>query len=181
MLNHTTNKQLFYRFYHPKRSCSKVMFSQASVTLFRGVWQTPLWADTPWADTPGQIPPWVDTPQADTSRQTPPSQTPGRKLLLRTVRILLECILVYFMLYRMFFFRLENHDEFVCLVKALVALRDSGDKDLFVPLPKEVRQRNLMLFIYFFIFWYDLFIVNLQSLELETHWRKRLLLRVHRW
>ena len=45
-------------------------------------------------------------------------------------------------------FRLENHDEFVCLVKALVALRDSGDKDLFVPLPKEIRERRFKLFIY---------------------------------
>ena len=52
----------------------------------------------------------------------------------------------------MFFFRLENHDEFVCLVKALVALRDSEDKDLFVPLPKEVRQRNFKFFYIFYFF-----------------------------
>ena len=79
------------------------------------------WADTLWADTPGQtppgqtpigqtppvqIPPWADAP-----RQTPPSRhlpqplgrhlagqtppPPGRRLLQLTVRILLECILVF--------------------------------------------------------------------------------------
>ena len=41
-------------FYRPQLSCSKVMFSQASVTLFTGgeVWQTP-----PGQTTPGQTPP----------------------------------------------------------------------------------------------------------------------------
>ena len=81
-------------------------------------WDTPPWADTPrqtllWADTP-----WVDTPPADTHRrqtytgrhprqtplgrhpagQTPPqadTPPPSRQLLQRTVRILLECILVF--------------------------------------------------------------------------------------
>ena len=45
-------------------------------------------ADTPWADSL----PWADTPRADTPRhgQTPPT----RRRLLRTVRKLLECILV---------------------------------------------------------------------------------------
>ena len=54
--------------------------------------QTHPWADTPWADTP-----WADTPsRVDTSRQTPlPWQTPtSRRLLQRTVHILLECNLV---------------------------------------------------------------------------------------
>ena len=68
------------------------MFSQTSVILFsQGGTDTPQ-ADTPpaeiplLADTPGQIPPG----------QPPLGQTPptGRRLLLRTVRTLLECILV---------------------------------------------------------------------------------------
>ena len=53
---------------------------------------------TPWADTPhsGQTPPnprqtpWADTPGADATRADTPL---GRRPLLRTVRILLECIL----------------------------------------------------------------------------------------
>ena len=58
--------------YRPQRSCGKVIFSQVSVILSMGEVSarhpqayTPLWADPP-----------------------------GRRLLLRTVRILLECILV---------------------------------------------------------------------------------------
>ena len=82
------------------------MFSQASVILFTGgVWQTPPgqtppwadnpWADTPWADTPWADTPWADTPQADTPQaDTPKQDTPSRWLLQRTVRNLLECILV---------------------------------------------------------------------------------------
>ena len=42
--------------------------------------QTPPWVDTPW-----QTPPWVDIPAGQAS--------PSRWLLLRTVRILLECII----------------------------------------------------------------------------------------
>ena len=46
-------------------------------------------ADTPWTDTPsGQTPPWADT---SASRHHP---LPHRRPLQRTVRILLECILV---------------------------------------------------------------------------------------
>ena len=83
--------------------------------------QTPLtWADTPWAEPPGRHPPclgrypppgqtpppgktppgqtqpWADThpPGQTLPRQTPPPPTPSRRLLQRTVRILLECILV---------------------------------------------------------------------------------------
>ena len=48
---------------------------------------TPPQTDTP----PGQTPPWADTPLG----QTPPP-LPSRRLLQRTVRILLECILVFF-------------------------------------------------------------------------------------
>ena len=85
------------------------MFSQACVknSVHRGglpqcmLGYTPLgrhprpWADTPWADTPmARHPPWADTPPG----KTPPSQTqpppPSRRLLLRMVRILLECVLV---------------------------------------------------------------------------------------
>ena len=66
-----------------ERSCGKVMFSQASVILSTGggdVWQTP---------PPGRHPPPRQTP--------PPGQTtppPARRPLQRTVRILMECILV---------------------------------------------------------------------------------------
>ena len=63
------------------RSCGKVMFLHLSVILFRGVWQTPPWADIP----PGQTPSWADTSLADPRRRRP---------LQRTVRILLECNLV---------------------------------------------------------------------------------------
>ena len=48
--------------------------------------QTPPWADIHNGQTPlppGQKPPWADTP-------------PGRRLLQRTVHILLECILVQY-------------------------------------------------------------------------------------
>ena len=63
--------------------CGKVMFSQASVILFTGggVLQIPPRADTPSL---GQKPP----------RQTSPGRQPSRRLLQRTVRTLLECILV---------------------------------------------------------------------------------------
>ena len=68
-------------------------------------WDTPPppWADTPQADIHlgryhlGRHPhPWSDTPQADTPWiDTPLGRHPSsRRLLLRTVRILLECILV---------------------------------------------------------------------------------------
>ena len=65
-------------------------------------------ADTPWADTPlGRHPLWADTPWVDTPLgrhppgrhpmdRHPPGQiptNPSRRLLQRTVRILLECIL----------------------------------------------------------------------------------------
>ena len=96
----------------------KVMFLHLSVILFTGggggvpapgrvcllggVTCPPPSRYTPWAGTPpytplragtpplGQIyPPWAGTPPR---AGTPP--TPGRRLLLRTVRILLECILI---------------------------------------------------------------------------------------
>ena len=89
------------------------MFLHPSVILFTGgvclsaCWDThplrhrhPPGQTPPRADTsPGrhlgrhlqQTPPWADTPLG----QTPPS-LPSRRLLQRTVRILLECILVFF-------------------------------------------------------------------------------------
>ena len=52
--------------YSLQRSCSKVMFSQASATPFTGGGV----ADTPWADTP--------------HRQTAPGQTPPARVPTRT-------------------------------------------------------------------------------------------------
>ena len=63
------------------------MFSQACVknSVHGGEDVQPL-GRHPLEDTPGQTPSWAD----------PPGQTPpGRQLLQLTVRILLECILVY--------------------------------------------------------------------------------------
>ena len=62
-----------------------------SFCSWRGVCPSPCWDTSP---PPGQTPiPWVDTPLG----RHQPGQTcfhPSRRLLLRTVRILLECILV---------------------------------------------------------------------------------------
>ena len=94
-------------YYRLQRSCGKVIFSQASVShsVHGGCGRHHAWADTPLADTP-----WADLPgqtphQADTPRQIPPlgrhpqpsacwDTRPPRQPLQRTVRILLECILV---------------------------------------------------------------------------------------
>ena len=70
------------------------MFSQVSVCsrgggeVYTNPYQTdkPLGKTPPQADTPRQTPPWADTTQADTP--------PTRWLLKRTVRVLLECILL---------------------------------------------------------------------------------------
>ena len=93
-----------YNFYRLQRSCCKVIFSQASVIpcMCWGVsgrhpaGQTPPRqtappprADTPCADPPGRYPP------PPTPGQTPLPAADGRRLLQRTVRILLECILVF--------------------------------------------------------------------------------------
>ena len=102
-------------YYRPQRSCGKVMFSQASVILFtgEGVYPSMHWGrHPPWTDTPRQTPPWIDTPlakhpRANTPRQcmlvyTPPAQCmlgypppPAATASDGTVRILLECILVW--------------------------------------------------------------------------------------
>ena len=72
-----------------KQSCGKVRFSQASVknSVHRGRCtsprQTPLGRHTP----PSRHPPWADIPLG---RHPPPM----RRLVQRTVRILLECIFV---------------------------------------------------------------------------------------
>ena len=103
-------------------SCGKVMFSQASVILSTGggvhpPGQTPPLGrhPPPPADNrsciqpPRQTPPWADTtplgrhpprqtpPGRHPPRQTPPPPPPPfpRRPLQRTVRILLECILVF--------------------------------------------------------------------------------------
>ena len=75
---------------------AKVMFLHLSVVLFTGgvflsaCWDTPQDQAPPWEQTPpppqDQAPPGPGTP--------PPRRCEQRRLLLRTVRILLECILV---------------------------------------------------------------------------------------
>ena len=88
---------LNYRLQH---SCSKVMLHQ-SVILSTGRCladtppgrhplgrHPPPGQTTPWADTPLGKPPQADTPWADTP-------LPQGRPLQRTVRILLECILVF--------------------------------------------------------------------------------------
>ena len=87
-------------FYRQQRSCGKVMFLHLSVILSTGEVsgrypsrQTP----PVGRHLPGQTPLGRHPPRADTfpSGQTPPRQTPpSRRLLQRTVCILLECILV---------------------------------------------------------------------------------------
>ena len=80
-------------YYRPQRSCGKVMFSQASVILFTGGACIPACTgQTP----PGQTPPppcpvhsWIHTHPCQVHAGIHP-----RRPLQRTVRILLECILV---------------------------------------------------------------------------------------
>ena len=100
------------------------MFLHLSVILSTG---GGFLADTlpraPWADTHPTCGPWADTHP----RQTPPGQTPpghhpsgqtappsGRQLLQRTVRILLECILVS-IVFKRFLSPLVNYFEYVCI------------------------------------------------------------------
>ena len=87
-------------FYRPQRSCGKVMFSQASVILFTGgVSQHAL--GRPPGQTP--LPPW-QTPRiysplfsACWDTHTTPLPIPTHPGGHRTVRILLECILSFFL------------------------------------------------------------------------------------
>ena len=116
LLSGDNDQRIFYR---PQGSCGKVIFSQASVILYMGGGciractgaDTPLgrhpypWADTPtpWATPPGRHPLgrhpvsnvcWdTHTPAHGMLGYMPP---PPRRPLLRTVRILLEYILVAF-------------------------------------------------------------------------------------
>ena len=84
-------------YYRPQRSCGKVIFLQASVShsVHRGEGR-----GVSDRYHPLQTPPWADTPQADTllGRHRPAQcmlgYTPPWRPLQRTVRILLECILV---------------------------------------------------------------------------------------
>ena len=80
-------------------SVCQEFWPRGGVFVLSACWDTPPGqtsprADTPWPDTPmgrhpnGQTPPGQTPPRADTP-------SPSRRLLLRTVRILLECILVY--------------------------------------------------------------------------------------
>ena len=106
---------VFVMYYRPQRSCGKVMFLHLSVILFTGGRgcsvhagiHTPLVrhppGQTPWTEHPSlgwhprQTPlAWADNPTwAGTPIDRPSPPLPAsRWLLLRTVRILLECILV---------------------------------------------------------------------------------------
>ena len=94
----TINGRFLVYIYRLQRSCGKVIFSQecvknsvhregVSASVHTGIHTPPgryPQADNPLGrhPTPRQTPPCVDTPP------------PSRRLLLRTVRILLECILV---------------------------------------------------------------------------------------
>ena len=92
---HAMNRGIYN--YRPQRSCGKVMFSQAFVILFTagvsaqymlGYTYPPRRKHTcpPKAHLPGSTPP---------GKHTPGKHTPPRRPLQRTVRILLECFLVY--------------------------------------------------------------------------------------
>ena len=88
ILCHTLGTGTFFgignHYYRPQRSCGKVMFLHPSVILSTGgVWQTPPRQTPPPADPPpGRHPTLGRHPRAD------------RRPLQRTVRILLESILV---------------------------------------------------------------------------------------
>ena len=92
-------------YYRPQRSCGKVIFSQASVILSIGgcipactVADTPLPGQTPhlpsacWDTHPHPVHAGIHIPPLPA--QCMPGYAPPRRPLLRTSRILLECILV---------------------------------------------------------------------------------------
>ena len=71
------------------------MFSQTSVILSRGLEVYIPLGRHPHADTPlGRHPPWQTPPRQTSPLHRHPGQTPPIWPLQRTVRILLECILV---------------------------------------------------------------------------------------
>ena len=82
--------QIYY--YHPQRSCGKVMFLHVSVTLFTGgslsgnpprqrsPWTETPWTETPATETPQTEPPWTDTPSdIDPPDRDPPGQRPPNR------------------------------------------------------------------------------------------------------
>ena len=86
-----SSNEIHCHHYRPQRSCGKVIFSQVSVShsVDRGC----VYPSMHW----GRHPPRRHLPrQTPRSCKHPPGQTPpsSRRLLQRTVRILLECILV---------------------------------------------------------------------------------------
>ena len=69
--------------------CKGYVFTRICHSVHRGGLPQCMLEYTPLADNPrANNPPWADTPRPDTS------PSPFRQLLLRTIRILLECILV---------------------------------------------------------------------------------------
>ena len=116
--------------YRPQRSWAKVMFLQVSVILPTGGGgflpqcilgytppqeQTPL-EQTPLEQTPQSRPPWEQTPPgANPPEQTPQSRHPPGRWLRHTVnerpvRILLECILDFFIFQKHPHYNIE-HDS----------------------------------------------------------------------
>ena len=95
LLASTTVGTLEFRYiYRPQRSCEGYVFTPVCHSVHRGVCLSACWDTTPHQD---QAPPGPGTPPgADPPGPgTPPGSRPAsRRLLLRTVRILLECILV---------------------------------------------------------------------------------------
>ena len=68
-----------YHLYRPQRSCEGYVFTRVCLSNGGGI--------------PGQVHP-PDQAHPTHPREAPPRPPPGRRLTLRTVRILLECILV---------------------------------------------------------------------------------------
>ena len=95
---------LINHYYRLQRSCKGYVFTPVCHSVHGGVYLSACW-DTPTDQAPPRTrhplsgpPPWTrHPPGADPPRtRHPPEETPpaSRRLLLRTARILLECILV---------------------------------------------------------------------------------------
>ena len=103
---------IFTYFYRPQRSCEGYVFTR--VCLSTRVGST--WAGTPHP--PGSTHTHTPPPGAHPPGSTPP----GRRLTLRTVRILLECILVEFYIHKKglnicaVFYKLKRPEYLPCLV-----------------------------------------------------------------
>ena len=99
-----TDFPFFSSYYRPQRSSAKVMFLQAPVILLTGGGSASVHAGMPPTPDQTRPPPRPATPPPRTRHTTPPAShpqtrhTPGSRLQHtvneRTVRILLECILV---------------------------------------------------------------------------------------